>query len=140
VFDSLDLHLHFPSGSTPKDGPSAGIAIATAIMSLLTERASRHDVAMSGEVSLLGAVLPVGGLREKLLAAIRAGIPEVVVPARNAQDILRLAPDIKSRIRIHLIDDVREAFQIALVARPAGPSARRRAPHGPRKSSGDMGA
>lgn len=140
VFDSLDLHLHFPSGSTPKDGPSAGIAIATAIMSLLTERASRHDVAMSGEVSLLGAVLPVGGLREKLLAAIRAGIPEVVAPARNAQDILRLAPDIKSRIRIHLIDDVREAFQIALVAKPAGPTARRRTPHGPRRTSGGMGA
>jgi len=116
VLDNIDLHLHLPAAATPKDGPSAGVAIAVAIVSLLTRTPARHDVAMTGEMSLLGQILGVGGIREKLLAAIRAGVPEVILPRRNAEDCLRLDPEIRRRVRIALIDDVREAFDIALSA------------------------
>jgi ATP-dependent Lon protease len=114
VLDNIDLHLHLPSAATPKDGPSAGVAIAVALVSLLTGSPARHDVAMTGEMSLLGQVLGVGGIREKLLAAIRAGVPDVIVPRRNAEDCLRLDLEIRRRVRLHLIEDVREAFDIAL--------------------------
>jgi ATP-dependent Lon protease len=114
VLDNLDLHLHLPSAGTPKDGPSAGVAIAVALVSLLTKEPARHDVAMTGEMSLMGQVIGVGGIREKLLAAIRAGVPEVILPRRNAEDCLRLDPEIRRRVKLHLIDDVREAFEIAL--------------------------
>jgi len=124
ILDALDLHLHFPSAATPKDGPSAGVAIASALVSLLTRRPARHDIAMTGEVSLLGQVLPVGGIREKVLAAIRSGIPEVILPARNAEEILRLDTDVRQRVKIHLIDDVGEAFRLALLS--AGESSRSR--------------
>lgn len=117
VLDNIDLHLHLPAAATPKDGPSAGVAIAVAIVSLLTRTPARHDVAMTGEMSLLGQVLGVGGIREKLLAAIRAGVPEVILPRRNAEDCMRLDPEIRRRVRIQLIDDVREAFDIALRSR-----------------------
>ncbi len=114
VLDSLDVHIHFPSGATPKDGPSAGIAVATSLVSLLTRVPVRHDVAMTGEMSLLGAVLPVGGLREKLLAASRAGIRDVIAPARNSEEVLRLAPEIRQRLSIHLVEHVQEALALAL--------------------------
>jgi len=126
LFERLDLHLHFPAGGTPKDGPSAGIAVATAIVSLIARVPARHDVAMTGEMSLLGHVLPVGGLREKLLAAIRAGIPEVIVPHRNAEEILRMPAEIRSRLTIHVVDDVLEVLGIALLT-PALLDARREA-------------
>ncbi len=134
LLDTLDIHLHFPSGGTPKDGPSAGIAVATALVSLITRVPARHDVAMTGEMSLLGNVLPVGGIREKLLAAIRAGFPEVILPQRNAEEVLRLPPEIRTRLTIHLVDDVLEVFGHALVspatrsgAQPQRPNRRRRA-------------
>jgi ATP-dependent Lon protease len=114
VLDSLDIHIHFPSGSTPKDGPSAGIAVATSLVSLLTRVPVRHDVAMTGEMSLLGAVLPIGGLREKLLAASRAGIREVILPAKNSEEVLRLSPEIRQRLTLHLVDHVQEALALAL--------------------------
>ena len=117
LLDTTDVHIHFPSAATPKDGPSAGVAIASALVSLLTARPARHDIAMTGEMSLLGQVLAVGGVREKLLAAIRSGIPEVVLPARNGEECLRLDADIRNKLRIHLIDDVLEAFELALLAR-----------------------
>lgn len=139
VLDNIDLHLHLPAAATPKDGPSAGVAIAVAIVSLLTRTPARHDVAMTGEMSLLGQILGVGGIREKLLAAIRAGVLEVILPRRNAEDCLRLDPEIRSRVRIRLIDDVREAFDIALRTRArTQPSVtiehgdRRRSARGPR--------
>ena len=115
ALDEVDLHLHLPSAATPKDGPSAGVAIAVALVSLLTKRPARHDVAMTGEMSLLGQVLGVGGIREKLLAAIRSGVTDVILPARNAQDCLRLDPEIRRRVRLHLIEDVREALEIAIL-------------------------
>lgn len=115
--ETLDIHLHFPSGATPKDGPSAGIAIATALVSLLTRSPVRHDVAMTGELSLHGAVLPVGGLREKLLAALRVGIRTVIVPARNSEEVLRLPREIRQRLSIKPVEHVHEVFAIALAAR-----------------------
>lgn len=114
ALESLDIHVHFPSGATPKDGPSAGVAVATSLVSLLTRIPVRHDVAMTGEMSLLGAVLPIGGLREKLLAAARAGIREVVVPAKNSEEVLRLAPEVRQRLEIHLVEHVHEALALAL--------------------------
>ncbi len=114
ALDSLDLHLHFPSGAVPKDGPSAGVAIATSLVSLLTGIPVRHDVAMTGEMSLHGAVLPVGGLREKLLAALRAGIRTVVVPARNGEEILRLPAEVRRQIDIVPADDIAQCLAVAL--------------------------
>jgi ATP-dependent Lon protease len=115
AFDVNDLHLHLPAAAVPKDGPSAGVAIAVAIVSLMTDQPIRHDVAMTGEMSLMGQVLGVGGVREKLLAAIRAGFKEVILPARNADDCLRLDPEIRARLRIHPIEDVRQAIEIAIM-------------------------
>jgi ATP-dependent Lon protease len=115
ALESLDLHLHFPSGATPKDGPSAGIAIAVSLISLLTRTPVRHDLAMTGEISLRGAVLPVGGVREKLLGALRAGVRSVVVPARNAEEVLRLPAEVRQRLEIHAVDDVQDALAVALM-------------------------
>jgi ATP-dependent Lon protease len=115
--DELDLHLHFPGGATPKDGPSAGIAIATSLISLFARVAVRHDVAMTGEMTLHGEVLPVGGLRDKVLAAARAGMREVVVPARNGEEVLRLSPEVRAGLKIHLVEHVDEVFQHALLWR-----------------------
>src|SRR5207249_1977289 len=88
AFTQTDVHLHLPAGAVPKDGPSAGIAIATALASLLCRRPARHDVAMTGELTLRGRILPIGGLKEKLTAAARAGVKTVLVPARNQSDIV----------------------------------------------------
>jgi len=115
TMDQVDVHLHFPSAATPKDGPSAGIAIAAALVSLIARWPARHDVAMTGELSLRGQVLGVGGIREKLLAAIRAGIPEVVLPRRNAEDVMRLPAELRRPLVIHLVDNAYEALRLALV-------------------------
>jgi ATP-dependent Lon protease len=115
ALDALDLHLHFPSGAVPKDGPSAGMAIATALVSLLTGSPVRHDVAMTGELSLHGTVLAVGGLREKLLAAVRAGLRRVVVPGRNSEEVLRLPSDVRRQLDIHMVDDIAQCLAVALV-------------------------
>jgi ATP-dependent Lon protease len=117
LMDQIDLHLHFPSGGTPKDGPSAGVAIASALVSLLTRRPTRHLVAMTGELSLRGDVLPVGGVRDKLLAAARSGYTEVIAPSRNAAEVLKLPPEIRRSVRVHLIDHVEQAFDVALAER-----------------------
>jgi len=120
TFDKIDVHLHFPSGATPKDGPSAGLAIVVALVSLLSGVPVRHDVAMTGEIALHGAVLAVGGLREKLLAALRAGVRVAVVPARNSEEILRLPPEVRQRLDIRVVDDVRTALRLALVNERGG--------------------
>lgn len=133
LLESIDLHLHFPAGGTPKDGPSAGIAIATSLISVLTRTAVRHDVAMTGEISLHGAVLPVGGLREKLLAALRAGVKTAIVPARNSEEVLRLPREIRRRLEIKLVDHVSEALGWSLLTRRPGADAAPAAPAvGPR--------
>ena len=114
LLDSLDVHFHFPSAATPKDGPSAGLAIATALVSLLTRVTTRNSVAMTGEITLRGDVLAVGGVRDKLLAAVRGGLREAVVPARNSEEVLRLPGEIRSGIQIHLVTHAREVFELAL--------------------------
>jgi ATP-dependent Lon protease len=119
--ERLDLHIHFPAGAVPKDGPSAGIAIATSLVSVLTRTPIRHDVAMTGEISLHGAVLPIGGLREKLLAALRAGIRTAVVPARNREEVQRLPREVRRRLEIRMVDHVSEAISWGLsLRRPLG--------------------
>jgi ATP-dependent Lon protease len=109
-----DLHLHVPEGAIPKDGPSAGIAIATAIVSVLTHVAVRRDVAMTGEITLRGKVLPIGGVKEKLLAAHRAGITTIVLPKENGKDLVELPEDVKQALSIHQVDFIDEAWRIAL--------------------------
>src|ERR1041384_1626602 len=109
-----DLHLHVPEGAIPKDGPSAGIAIATAIVSVLTEAAVRRDIAMTGEITLRGKVLPVGGIKEKLLAAHRAGITTVVLPKDNAKDLVELPDDVKQAPTIEQGESVDQVWRLAL--------------------------
>jgi ATP-dependent Lon protease len=108
------VHLHVPAGAVPKDGPSAGITMTTALASLLSGRLVRADVAMTGEVSLTGRVLPIGGLKQKLLAAHRAGITTVLIPARNEPDLDDVPEKVRSALDIHLLTDVREVLELAL--------------------------
>ena len=108
------VHLHVPAGAVPKDGPSAGITMTTALASLLSGRLVRADVAMTGEVSLTGRVLPIGGLKQKLLAAHRAGITTVLIPARNEPDLDDVPEKVREALEIHLVSDVREVLGLAL--------------------------
>ena len=111
---TIDLHLHVPKGATPKDGPSAGITMFVAVASLLLGAAVRKDVAMTGEITLRGNVLPVGGIKEKLLAAHRAGITEVLVPARNERDLDDLPKDVREQLKIQLVKRVDEDLPLVL--------------------------
>ncbi len=114
IFAKSDIHIHVPAGAIPKDGPSAGVAIYSALLSLLTERTVRSDTAMTGEISLRGLVLPVGGIKEKVVAAVRAGIKTVVLPARNRKDLEEVPEDAKKRARFVFVDDVDEAAKAVL--------------------------
>ena len=119
---SIDLHLHVPKGGTPKDGPSAGVTMFSAVASLLLGCALKRDVAMTGEITLRGTVLPVGGIKEKLLAAHRAGIHAVLVPARNERDLDEIPKDVRDQLVVHLIKRVDEVLPLVLeppVAQPA---------------------
>ncbi len=116
LFTSKDLHVHVPEGATPKDGPSAGITMATAILSAYTGRAVRGDIAMTGEITLLGKVLPIGGLKEKSLAARRVGIRTVIIPKGNQKDLEELPKVVKEEIRFILVSGVDEVFALALCA------------------------
>ncbi|MDQ1742500.1 MAG: ATP-dependent Lon protease [Pseudonocardiales bacterium] len=108
------VHIHFPAGAVPKDGPSAGITLTTALASLLSGRLVRSDVAMTGEVSLTGRVLPIGGLKQKLLAAHRAGISIVLIPSRNEPDLDEVPAEVREALTIHPVSDVREVLELAL--------------------------
>jgi len=116
-YKKYDLHLHVPEGAIPKDGPSAGIAIATAIVSVLTDAPIRRDVAMTGEITLRGKVLPIGGVKEKLLAANRAGITTVLIPKDNEKDLVDIPDDVRQVMAIHGVDLIDEVWQIALEER-----------------------
>jgi ATP-dependent Lon protease len=109
-----DVHVHVPAGAIPKDGPSAGIAMATALVSALSGRAARHDVAMTGEITLSGRVLPIGGLKEKILGAVRAGISTFVIPRDNAADLEDLPAEVRDRIHVTPVDTLSEALAITL--------------------------
>jgi ATP-dependent Lon protease len=108
------VHVHFPAGAVPKDGPSAGVTLTTALASLLSGRVVRSDVAMTGEISLTGRVLPIGGVKQKLLAAHRAGITTVLIPARNEPDLDDVPEEVRAELTIHAVSDVREVLDIAL--------------------------
>jgi ATP-dependent Lon protease len=114
--DQHQLHVHFPAGAIPKDGPSAGITMTTAMVSLLTGRPVRSDVAMTGEVTLQGNILPIGGVKQKVLAAHRAGIRTVILPKRNEIDADEIPEEIKQDLELHFVDDVRDVINIALHA------------------------
>ena len=113
-YKTRDIHIHVPEGATPKDGPSAGITIATAITSALSGRPVKHDVAMTGEVTIRGRVLPIGGLREKTLAAYRAGIKTVLIPKENTKDIDELETVVKENMDIRPVTDMTEVLGHAL--------------------------
>lgn len=114
MFENKDIHIHVPEGATPKDGPSAGIAMVTSIVSVLTGIPIRRDVAMTGEVTLRGRVLPIGGLKEKLLAALRGGIKTVLIPAENEKNLADIPENIKKQLKIIPVDHVDEVLKIAL--------------------------
>ncbi|MEL7482090.1 MAG: endopeptidase La [Pseudomonadota bacterium] len=120
IFNTTDIHVHVPEGATPKDGPSAGIAMTTAIVSLLTGNPVWSDVAMTGEVTLRGRVLPIGGLKEKLLAALRGGIKTVLIPADNEKDLVEIPENVKEGLTIIPVADINEVFARALT-RPLTP-------------------
>jgi len=113
-FDDTAIHVHVPAGATPKDGPSAGVAMTLALVSLLTGRPVRHDLAMTGEVSLRGQVLPIGGVKEKTLAALRAGIATVMLPRRNLKDLEDVPPEARARLRFVPLDTVEDAIRAGI--------------------------
>jgi ATP-dependent Lon protease len=115
AFTQSDVHLHVPAGAVPKDGPSAGITIAAALASLLCARPSRHDLAMTGELTLRGRVLPIGGLKEKLTAAARAGVKTVLVPERNKNDLIDLPDEVRKLLDIKLVETIDEVLALALL-------------------------
>ena len=117
-FDAIDIHVHVPDGATPKDGPSAGLAMVTSIVSVLTGIPVRKDVAMTGEVSLRGNAMPIGGLKEKLLAALRGGIKTVFIPEENAKDLAEIPENVKEGLKIIPVTHVREVLAQALVRQP----------------------
>jgi len=118
LFDRRDIHVHVPEGATPKDGPSAGVAMVTAIVSVMTGIPVRRDVAMTGEITLRGRVLPIGGLKEKLLAALRGGIKTVLIPEENAKDLAEIGPNVKSGLEIIPVSRMDEVLATALVRKP----------------------
>jgi len=120
VFNTTDIHVHVPDGATPKDGPSAGVAMTTAIVSLLTGNPVDREVAMTGEISLRGRVLPIGGLKEKLLAALRGGIKTVLIPEENEKDLEDIPENVKTGLKIVPVSDINEVLAIALT-RPLSP-------------------
>ena len=113
-FDKQDIHIHLPSGAVPKDGPSAGVTVATSLLSILTGRPVREDVAMTGEVTLRGRVLPVGGIKEKVLAAHRAGMSTVILPRRNSNDLDELPDIVRQQLHFVLVEDLAEVFEASL--------------------------
>jgi ATP-dependent Lon protease len=114
----MDIHIHVPEGAVPKDGPSAGVTMTTAMVSALTGIPVRQNVAMTGEVTLRGRVLPIGGLKEKMLAARRAGIDTVVIPGENRKDLEKIPKNVRSAIRVIPVEDVHEVLRVALERMP----------------------
>ncbi len=113
-YRNIDVHIHVPEGAIPKDGPSAGITMATALASALSKIPVRRDVAMTGEITLRGKVLPIGGLKEKLLAAHRAGIKEICLPKENEKDLAEIPENLRTELKLHLVDTMDDVLQIAL--------------------------
>jgi len=115
IFDRTDIHIHLPEGAIPKDGPSAGITIATALISAFTDRAVHHDLGMTGEITLRGRVLPVGGLKEKMLAAYRAGLKTIIIPKRNKKDLTEIPRRVQRGMNIVLVERMDDVLDVALL-------------------------
>ncbi len=117
-FENHSFHVHVPAGAIPKDGPSAGITVLAALASVASGRPVRRDLAMTGEITLRGQILPVGGIKEKLLAALRAGIFEVCIPKENQRDLTELPPPLRRKLTVHLVEEAGEVLKLALLPRP----------------------
>lgn len=137
-YKNKDIHIHFPEGAVPKDGPSAGITVCTAIVSALTGRAVRRDIAMTGEISLRGRVLPIGGLKEKTMAALRSGVNTVIVPADNEPDLDEIDPTVKAALNFALADNVDKVIDIALLSKNDEPKTEIKAPRKTNKRRSDV--
>jgi ATP-dependent Lon protease len=116
-FKNKDYHIHVPEGATPKDGPSAGTAIATALLSAMTDRAVKKNMAMTGEITLHGRVLPIGGLKEKSIAALREGMDTVLFPEGNQKDLADIPDDIKSHLKMVPVKHMEQVLSLALVGK-----------------------
>ena len=117
MFTSHDFHIHVPDGATPKDGPSAGVTLTTALVSLLTGKPVRPHLSMTGEITLRGTVTPIGGVKEKVIAALRAGITDVILPSDNAKDLEDVPDEVKEAIRFHFVTRIEEVLDFAMPAR-----------------------
>jgi ATP-dependent Lon protease len=121
ALDKREVHIHVPAGAVPKDGPSAGITMATALVSAVSGRKVRHDVAMTGELTLTGRVLPIGGLKEKVLGAVRAGIKEIILPNDNEADLEDIPDDVRAEMKFHLAETLDDVMEVALGADQPAP-------------------
>jgi len=119
IFSQNDFHIHVPEGSIPKDGPSAGVTIATTLLSVCANRKVYRDVAMTGEITLRGHVLPVGGIKEKVLAAQRAGVKKIILPLACKKDLIDIPPKVKKEMRFIFVAEVNEVFKHALAKKPS---------------------
>ena len=113
MFDR-DLHIHVPAGAIPKDGPSAGVTMATAVVSALSGRPARHDIAMTGEITLRGRILPIGGVKEKVLGAVRAGLSSIILPKENEPDLADLPKEVRDKLEVFLVQDLGEVLALTL--------------------------
>ncbi len=135
-FEKWDIHVHLPAGAIPKDGPSAGITMTTALLSLMTDTPVRHDIAMTGEVTLQGRVLPVGGIREKCLAALSQGIKDIIIPLANEKDLSDIPKEFKDNMNFILVENVDEVFAVAFDKDAKGTTKKPNAPKTARKGKG----
>ena len=121
VFDKNDFHIHVPDGATPKDGPSAGITLTTALVSLLTGKPVRHDYAMTGEINLRGHVTAIGGVKEKSIGALRAGICNIILPEENRKDLEDVPEDVLRQVKFHFVSEIDQVLKIMLAKPPKSP-------------------
>src|SRR5204862_1312823 len=113
AFVDTDIHVPVPAGAIPKDGPSAGVTMPTALVSALSRRPARHDIAMTGEITLRGRVLPIGGVKEKVLGAVRAGINSVILPKDNERDLDDLPEEVRKTLDVHLVEELGDVVSLA---------------------------
>jgi ATP-dependent Lon protease len=136
ALEDREVHIHVPAGAIPKDGPSAGITMATALVSALSGRKVRRDVAMTGELTLTGRVLPIGGLKEKILGGVRAGINEFILPRENEADLEDIPEEVAENLTFHAVEDLDQVIAVALMSEPPTSSGKGRVGRGGKKTGG----